>query len=345
MFLLVVERDAHRRGRPRHGGYTRRVEPAIVEVAPGIRAIDTLFGGRERYTAAYLIDARRPILVETGPTTSHGPLTRALARLGVDAETLGDVVLTHIHLDHGGGIGRLARAFPRATVWVHEAGARHLADPSRLVASTERVYGPLVMRSLFGEVEAVDASRIRPLHDGDRIDLGDRHLDVLATPGHARHQVALVDGDTGSVFTGDALGIHPPDLPILRPATPPPDFDLDQAVGSIERIRTAARGGGQLLFAHYGPVDDVDRTCDLAVARFGAWTERVREAARWAGDVEAAVAALRDEARRDAGTGSEAMLDLDQLEVLTSLRMNAEGILRYLERRGDLLPADDERGT
>ena len=317
------------------------MEPSIVEVAPGIRAIDTLFAGVERYTAAYLIDAERPILVETGPTTSHGPLTAALERLGIDADALGDVVLTHIHLDHGGGIGRLARAFPRATVWVHGAGARHLADPSRLVASTERVYGGERMAALFGPVEAVDASRIRALEDGDRIPLGGRHLDVLATPGHAKHQVALVDSATGSVFTGDALGIHPPDLPVLRPATPPPDFDLEQAVDSIERIRRAASGGGKLLFAHFGPVEDTERTCDLAVARFSAWTERVREAARWAGDVEAAVEALRDEARRDVATGADAQLDLDRLEVLSGIRMNAAGILRYLELRGDLPPRDE----
>lgn len=316
------------------------MEPTIVEVAPGIRAIDTLYAGIERYTAAYLIEARRPILVETGPTTSHGALVRGLDRLGVDASTLGDVVLTHIHLDHAGGIGRLAAAFPRATVWVHEAGARHLADPSRLVTSTERVYGPERMAALFGPVEPVEATRIRALADGDRIELGDRHLDVLATPGHARHQVALVDSATGSVFTGDALGIHPPDLPVLRPATPPPDFDLEVSVASIERIRRAAAGGGRLLFAHFGPVADTERTCDLAAARLGAWTERVREAARWAGDLEAAVAALRDEARRDVDTGADAVLDLDRLEVLSGIQMNAAGILRYLERRGDLPPRD-----
>ncbi len=303
----------------------------VFEVAPGVTAIDTFYGGRERYTAAYLIAGSEPTIVETGPTTSIEPVTRGLGSLGIGADELAHIVLTHIHLDHAGGVGALCERYPRATVWVHERGARHLADPTRLVLSASSIYGEERMASLFGPVVPVAAQRIRSLVDGDRIELGGRHLDVAATPGHAKHQVALVDSASGAVFTGDALGIHPPDLPVLRPATPPPDYDLELAVQSIERIRALA--GELLLFAHFGPVTEVDRICDLAVKRFRDWTEAVRRAMERTADLDEIVALLEEEARRDVATGSEADLDVERLEILSSIRMNAMGIVRYWQRR------------
>lgn len=308
------------------------MEPVLVEVASGITAIDTYYGGRERYTAAYLISARDPLLIETGPTTSHDHVVSGLARLGIGPGDLAHVAVTHIHLDHAGGVGAIAERFPGAAVHVHEAGARHLADPERLVASATRIYGEETMARLFGPVPSVPADRLRPLADGERIDLGDRELRILATPGHAKHQVALVDGATGAVFTGDALGIHPPDLPVLRPATPPPDYDLELAVESIERIRRAA-ADGPVLFAHYGPVAEVDRICDLAARRFRAWTDRVGTVLDAGGDLDVVVAALEDEAIADRTTGADAALDLARLETLSSIRMNALGIVRYWELR------------
>ncbi len=163
--------------------------------------------------------------------------------------------------------------------------------------------------------------------------MGGRSLLALDTPGHASHHLALVDSSTGVVFTGDALGIHVPDLPVLRPATPPPEFDLDLAIASIERIRQAA--GSTLLFAHFGPIGDVDRTCDLAVRRLHDWTEAVRGAMRSTTDLDEIVEVLSLEAARETVTGAEAQLDLDRLETLAGVRMNASGIVRYLTKRAE----------
>jgi glyoxylase-like metal-dependent hydrolase (beta-lactamase superfamily II) len=318
------------------------VEPVVFPVADGITAIDTFFGGRERYTAAYLLDADEPTLVETGPTTSHEPVVAGLERLGIGPSDLAHVVLTHIHLDHGGGVGAIAERFPNATIWVHERGARHLADPARLVASATILYGPERMASLFGPVIAVAAERIRALHESDQVDLGGRSLLALDAPGHAKHQVALQDSRSGAVFTGDALGIHPPDVAVLRPATPPPDYDLEQAVETIERIRTRARGAS-VLFAHFGPVREVDRICDLAVERFRRWTEAVGEAMQRTDDLEEIVAVLEGVAAQDGETGSQVELDLQRMETLSSIRMNAQGIVRYWTKRREreLLERDD----
>jgi glyoxylase-like metal-dependent hydrolase (beta-lactamase superfamily II) len=307
------------------------VEPVVFEVAHGVTAIDTFYGGRERYTAAYLLRAREPAIVETGPTTSLDHVVAGLDRLGIGPADLAHVVVTHIHLDHAGGVGALCERYPNATVWVHERGARHLADPVRLVASVASIYGETRMAELFGSVIPVPAQRIRGLSDGDIVPLGDRSLSVAATPGHAKHQMALVDSDTGAVFTGDALGIHPPDLPVLRPATPPPDYDLEQSLDSIERIRSLA--GELLLFSHFGPVREVDRICDLAARRLRSWTEAVRAAMERTTDLDEVISVLETESRRDIETGAQAELDLDRLEILSSIRMNAMGIVGYWERR------------
>jgi glyoxylase-like metal-dependent hydrolase (beta-lactamase superfamily II) len=302
-------------------------EAVVFEVAPGVTAIDTFFGGRERYTAAYLLSGSEPAIVETGPTTSAEHVVAGLDALGVGPDDLAHIVVTHIHLDHAGGVGALCRRYPKATVWVHERGARHLAEPERLVASAARIYGEDGLALLFGEVIPAPAQRIRSLTDGDRVPLGLRWLEAAATPGHAKHHLALVDSATGAVFTGDALGIHPPDQAVLRPATPPPDYDLELALESIERIRRLA--GEMVLFSHFGPVREIDRICDLAAARFRDWTLSVGETMKRTENLDDIVAELREVARADAATGADAELDLDRLETLSSVRMNAMGILRY----------------
>jgi glyoxylase-like metal-dependent hydrolase (beta-lactamase superfamily II) len=165
--------------------------------------------------------------------------------------------------------------------------------------------------------------------------MGGREFAVFDTPGHASHHVALVDDRTGAVFTGDALGIHVPDLPVLRPATPPPDFDLERYVASIERIREASPS--VLLFAHFGPLRNVDATCDLAIRRVRAWAKVVEEGLRETEDPEELAARLEATALHDIESGAEATLDLEMLEdrlrLLSSIRMNAMGLARYWRKR------------
>jgi glyoxylase-like metal-dependent hydrolase (beta-lactamase superfamily II) len=138
-------------------------------------------------------------------------------------------VVTHIHLDHAGGAGDVASMFPSASVVVHQKGARHLADPSRLMASARAVYGD-ALDALFGEMAPVPADRIVALDDVGVVDLGGgRRLDSHYSPGHARHHVGLVDSESGDLYVGDAAGVYIPETGDLRPATPPPDFELDSA--------------------------------------------------------------------------------------------------------------------
>jgi glyoxylase-like metal-dependent hydrolase (beta-lactamase superfamily II) len=302
-------------------------------VADGLTAIDTKMIGRAQVTSAYLVEAAEPALVETGPSTSAGAVERGLRSLGISGGDLAHIIVTHIHLDHAGGAGTLARRYPDATIWVHERGVRHLADPARLVASTARVYGKHRMRQFFGDVEPVPAQRLQALGDGATVDLGERALEVLWTPGHASHHVCLVDERTGCVFTGDALGVHLPEVNVLRPATPPPEFDVELAVQSIERIRT--RGATKLLLSHFGPVPEIERVCSLAIERIRKWAEVVRDALATTDDI-------REIARRLESLGAEEYLsdagtqpDMERYDVLSSVRMNAAGLIRYWKKRAE----------
>lgn len=301
------------------------------EISPGLIAVDTMMAGKAKVTSAYLLRASEPALVETGPTTSLAAVIEGLKELGVGPSDLAHVIVTHIHLDHAGGVGHLAAQFPTATIWVHERGAAHLADPAKLVQSAGRIYGEERLRRLFGPVDPVPADRIRAVDDGDRVSLGDREIEVIYTPGHASHHVALIDSESGAVFIGDALGIHLPDVGVLRPATPPPDVDVEMAVASIERIRRRARS--MLLFSHFGPVSEIDELCSLAARRLRSWAGIVRDAMEKTDDIDRISEILR---ARTAGEFDDALdpgADLTRYDVLATKEMNAAGLVRYWRKR------------
>jgi glyoxylase-like metal-dependent hydrolase (beta-lactamase superfamily II) len=300
--------------------------------ADGITGIDTKMVGRALVTSAYLVEADEPTLIETGPQTSSKAVLRGLDRLGFGPRDLAHIVVTHVHLDHAGGAGTVAHSFPNATIWVSERGAAHLADPTRLVASTARAYGPERMREMFGTVEPIAAKRLRPLAEGDTIGLGNRSLGVLYTPGHASHHVALHDDATGAIFTGDALGVHLPDVGVLRPATPPPDFDLELACESIERIRTR---GDLLLLSHFGPVQEVDHICDVATRRLIDWSHDVRTALELDDDLDRIVGILERRGAAEYREDSGEPVDMARYDVLSSIRMNAMGMIRYWRKRAE----------
>jgi glyoxylase-like metal-dependent hydrolase (beta-lactamase superfamily II) len=233
----------------------------VQEIAPGIRMIDTLLAGVDGITSAYLVDGDRPALVETGARTSAPALRSALAGAGLGAEDLAWIVLTHVHLDHCGGTGILAAAFPRATVVVHRRGARHLAEPGRLVAASAAVYGR--RWSLYGGLDRTTADRIVAAEDGHRVTVGPgRDLVMLETTGHARHHMAVHDEATGTVFAGDAAGARLAGGG-LYPTLPPPDLDLEAGARSLDRL--AALAPERLCLSHFGP--SPDPLADLALAR------------------------------------------------------------------------------
>jgi glyoxylase-like metal-dependent hydrolase (beta-lactamase superfamily II) len=298
-----------------------------TRIADGVLEIDTLLGGWERVTAGYLVEGPEPVLVETGSQTSVPALVAALRDdVGVDAADLAGIAVTHIHLDHAGGAGDVARAFPNATVYVHPTGARHLADPTKLVASAAQVYGDL-LDTLYGRLEPTDADRIHALDDGETITVGpNRTLTTVDSPGHAKHHLALHDSDSGLLFVGDAVGVRLPDAGVLRPSTPPPDFDLDQAIDSLHKF--AARRPTGIALAHYGLVPDPATICEEAEETLRRWADVAERAYREERDI---AAALDDAFAADLDGVDPAQRE--KLETLNGVHSNAAGFRRWLEQR------------
>ena len=297
-----------------------------TRIGDGVLEIDTLLGGWERVTAGYLIEGPAPVLVETGSQSSVPALLAALHDLGVSPNDLAGVAVTHIHLDHAGGVGDVARAFPNATVYVHEKGARHLVDPSRLVDSAARVYGDL-LDSLYGRLDPTPAERVHVLEDGETVDVGGgRTLTTVDSPGHAKHHLALHDSQSGILFVGDAVGVRLPDAGVLRPSTPPPDFDLDQALHSLDKF--AARRPTGIALAHYGLVPDPATICEEAKDTLRRWADVAEKAWREDRDIAAAL----DETFAGDLTGVEGP-QREKLETLNGVHSNAAGFRRWLETR------------
>ena len=294
--------------------------------------IDTRMAGYDGITAGYLIRGDRPCLVETGTAPSAPVVRDALAALGIGSADLATVVVTHIHLDHAGGAGDIAAMFPAAQIVVHQRGARHLADPSRLMAGARTVYGAALER-LFGVLAPVPAERIVALDDTGTVDLGGgRSLDSHYSPGHAKHHVGLLDSATGDLYVGDAAGVYMPDTGDIRPATPPPDFDLAAALASVRRF--AALRPARLLFSHYGPVDQVSETLDRSAEEINVWVDETRRARTAGLDLDHAVAMVRDRTLdRYAATSPDADPDLaERFERFSSARGNVEGIMHWLDK-------------
>jgi glyoxylase-like metal-dependent hydrolase (beta-lactamase superfamily II) len=260
-------------------------------------------------------------------------VAEALASLGIGAGDLATVVVTHIHLDHAGGAGDIAAMFPSAQIVVHQRGARHLADPSRLMASARLVYGDALER-FFGVLAPVPAGRIVALDDTGTVDLGGgRRLDSYYSPGHAKHHVGLVDSESGDLYVGDAAGVYLPDTGDLRPATPPPDFDLEVALASLRKF--AALRPARLLFSHYGPVGAVAETLDRSAEEIRVWVSETRRARAAGLDLDHAVAMVR-ERTRDRYAASRPDADpaiAKKFDRVSGTVSNVEGIMHWLDKQ------------
>ena len=226
-----------------------------------VHTLDLHFQDRPHTIASYLLPhADGAALIETGPASTTAMLQARLAEHGLTPNDITEVFVTHIHLDHAGGAGWLA-AEHGATVYVHSVGAPHLADPSRLLTSAERIYGD-DMNRLWGTTQPVPNDQIVSLDDGARINIGDRTVVALDTPGHASHHLAYVVGDV--CFTGDVGGVRLPGETYVEVPLVPPELRLDHWRESLDYLRTALpeRDVTHLAPTHFGLYDDVEDHLD-----------------------------------------------------------------------------------
>lgn len=265
---------------------------ALVRIRDGVALGDLHHAGQVESVATYLVETRDGIaVVDPGPTSCAAAFREALQLFGARPGDLRHVLLTHIHLDHAGYAGSLVRELPGITVYVHEAGAPHLVDPSRLLASARRIYGD-AMESLWGDFLPVPADRLEVLRGGERLILGQRRWLVGATPGHAIHHLAFLDEHEGLAWTGDVAGEATQHGTPALPAAPPPDIDLPawrQSLDLLEGWRAE-----QLLLTHFGAVTDPAAHLTELWGRVLDWAEKVRTSLAEAGTDEERAARFAD---------------------------------------------------
>ncbi|MGE5472406.1 MAG: MBL fold metallo-hydrolase [Bacteroidota bacterium] len=235
-----------------------------------------------------VVEDGRVAFVDAGSNDSLPNALAALARLGLDAEAVDYVILTHIHLDHAGGAGSMMAAFPNARLVVHPRGARHMAEPSKLVAGVSAVYGAEYVERVYGEILPIAAGRIVEAADGHVLSLAGRELLCLDTPGHARHHICIVDRKTGGIFTGDMFGLSYRELDVdgrqfIFPTTTPSQFEPEAMRRSIQRLLSF--NPPAMYLTHYGQIGDIqakeasllrhlDALTGLALAEKDAGAER-----------------------------------------------------------------------
>ena len=308
----------------------------LSDFRAGITAIDCDYV-RPRLAAAHLVvDGGRAAFVDTGTSRSVPTLLAALEAKGLSPADVDWVLTTHVHLDHAGGAGALMRELPNARCAIHPRGARHLAEPAKLVAGSIEVYGEERYGALYGEIVPIDASRILVAEDGARITLGGRELELIHTPGHALHHYCIVDHANALIFSGDTFGISYRDFDVngrafIFPTTTPVHFDPEALCHSVDKLMSYRPRS--IFLTHYAEVTELDRLAREMKERVLAFADlglRYRDAPDRPGKLRHGMFAMmgtwldahgfpRDEAKR------HWLLDDD-------VELNCQGIENWLDR-------------
>jgi glyoxylase-like metal-dependent hydrolase (beta-lactamase superfamily II) len=316
---------------------SKSVKPRITRHPDGIFAVDAeyLYPG---HAAVHIIRHNgRAAFVDTGTNHSVPYLLAALEELEIAREAVDYVFLTHVHMDHAGGAGLLARELPKAQVLVHPRGAAHMLDPSKVVAASQAVYGEELFRQLYGEVLPIAPERLVSVQDSYRCELAGREFELIHTPGHALHHYAVVDGEHACIFAGDTFGISYRALdteqgPFILPTTSPSQFDPEQLISSIDRLMSYAPDSVYLM--HYSRVTGTPRLAATLKSQ-------VRELARIAREhgarpdayeaVRAAMLELWVKLLREQGS----VLPTSEIAELLKgdLDLNTQGVLIWFERQ------------
>ncbi len=315
----------------------------IIELSGNIWQVDLEERGIPGWTAAYFIKGEGNsgwMLIETGPASSAGKLLEAAATIGISPEEVKHIGVTHIHVDHAGGLGLISRHFNEAEIWVHPRGVRHLADPTRLIEGSRAVYGTQKMQE-YGEVLPVAAARLRRAKEGTIIRLGERLIAVWETPGHARHHICFYDRKTKGLFSGDTAGVYTPNLskllgqPVMRPATPGPDFDGALMLRDLHRLISSEVQN--LYFTHFGAAAPARLLLERVIGQLSVHMHMAKDYAEKEDAVRKLGLALQEEIKKvlHSGMAEKNMEDTVTNEMkllLEPLFDSADGLLSYLKK-------------
>jgi len=295
-----------------------------------ITTLDNLWMGRPRSIAAGLLesDGHRAI-VDPGPGSTLETLLQTLQARGIGVGDLDAILLTHIHLDHAGATGALVRENPRLAVYVHRNGAQHVMDPSKLLASAQRLW-PNDLQRLFGETFPVPAENLRVLEGSETLRLGSRQVEVVYTPGHASHHVSYFDRAEGVAFVGDTAGVRIEGNAFAMPATPPPDIDLGLWDTSFAAI--LERKPALLFLTHFGYSDNPTEHILLFREQLHRWAALTAEILRTAASDSAAMDAFMSATYAEISQHLPAG-EADHYAFSAGLNLSFLGLARYLRKR------------
>lgn len=313
-----------------------------VQPLEGVWLIDTRHGDVPATIGVWLLplDEGAFALVETGPASTLRTVRAGIEEAGFSLDRLAAVLVTHIHLDHAGAAGELVR-MTNAQLYVHERGAPHMIDPSRLMQSAERVYGDR-LDALWGPMEPAPENRVTALADGDVIELGGRTLTAIDSPGHARHHHAY-RLDDGSLFTGDAAGVRLPGSDVIRPTVPPPETDLEAWEATIERLR--ALEPRRLLLTHFGQVTDPDAHLARVPERNQKWADEVLEGLQQGEDEAALVRRIQALELAELVEDGANAATIARHRRTSDASMTVAGLVRYWKKHHpERLAAEDADG-
>ena len=312
------------------------LNPRLFRHPDGITAVDTEYLHPGHAASHVIQDSGRAAFVDVGTNFSVPYLLAALDSLGVAREAVDYVFLTHVHLDHAGGAGKLLQALPNARAILHPRGAPHMIEPAKLIAGSKVVYGEERFGRLYGELIPIPAARVKVVEDGERFRLGGRDLELIHTPGHALHHYVVVDRAHASIFPGDTFGISYREMDSARgafitPTTTPTQFDPQQLIASIDRMVSYAPQAMYLM--HFSRVTDVPRLAEMLKTQVRALVQIAQRHAA-AQDRHAAIQA--DMLELWLGLAHEHGAPLSDAQITTllggDLDLNTQGLVVWLDR-------------
>jgi glyoxylase-like metal-dependent hydrolase (beta-lactamase superfamily II) len=301
-----------------------------VDFGEGIYLVDADYLRPGLAAIHLIVEEGRVALVDTGTSLSLPGVTEALGHLGLTAHSVDYVILTHVHLDHAGGAGAMMRAFPNAKLVVHPRGARHMIDPAKLIEGAAAVYGQDYIDRVYPDILPVEASRVIEAPEGTEIALAGRKLTCIDAPGHAYHHIAIIDGKSGGIFTGDVFGLSYRELDVegrqfVFPTTTPTQFDHEAMRKTVERI--VILDPPAVYQTHYGKFTDVFTGAADLLRRL----DHIVGLALKSQDLKAAMTEYLIAEARDHGCrlSDEALIAIWAMD----LELNSQGLAYWLEKQ------------
>jgi glyoxylase-like metal-dependent hydrolase (beta-lactamase superfamily II) len=291
----------------------------LEKVADDIYRLGERIPGVDAVFAVYFIKDGAGAIIEPGPAALVPSIQEAVAELGLSHPEY--IIPTHIHLDHAGGLGRLAKVFPATTIVVNRQGAKHIVEPSRLIKSTRMAFGD-DFESTYGPILPVPESRLKVVQEGERLPVGSRELLIVHTSGHAAHHISILDTKTRGLFCGEALGlIYSPGYPPL-PAVAPPSFDMELYLNDMERLK--ALKPKRLFYSHGTVADEPERLISTAMENTRLVGDFILHDLKAGEREEAIISHVGDYLRNHFGA------PLDEYELVS----NVNGYIHYFRKKG-----------